>query len=154
MTFSRSTTVNWQGTIMEGTGALTAGTGAFSTNVTFPRRIGEPEGTTSPEELLAGSHGVCFAMVVTGALGRAGGSVDLVHDYFEPVSVLSLAHLMGIDHLVDAPTLIRWFAGLAAGVSNYEDAPRRRPPATRSRRRSRRSSAPSSRRRRRAPTRA
>mgnify|MGYP006266214383 CR=1 FL=1 len=73
MTFSRSTTVKWQGTIMEGTGALTAGTGAFSTNVTFPRRIGEPEGTTSPEELLAGSHGVCFAMVVTGALGRAGG---------------------------------------------------------------------------------
>ena len=74
MTFSRSTTVKWQGSIMEGTGALTAGTGAFSTNVTFPRRIGEPEGTTSPEELLAGSHGVCFAMVVTGALGRAGGA--------------------------------------------------------------------------------
>ena len=30
---------------------------------------------------------------------------------------------MGIAHLVDAPTLIRWFAGLAAGVSNYEDDP-------------------------------
>lgn len=71
MTFSRTTTVNWQGTIMEGTGTLTAGTGAFSTAVTFPRRIGEPEGATSPEELMAGSHAVCFAMVVTGALGRA-----------------------------------------------------------------------------------
>jgi cytochrome P450 len=30
---------------------------------------------------------------------------------------------MGIADLVDAPTLIRWFAGLAAGVSNYEDDP-------------------------------
>jgi osmotically inducible protein OsmC len=74
MTFSRTTTVNWQGSIMEGAGKLTAGTGAFTTNVTFPRRIGEPEGTTSPEELLAGSHAVCFAMVVTGAIGRASAA--------------------------------------------------------------------------------
>ncbi|MBP6716222.1 MAG: OsmC family peroxiredoxin [Acidobacteria bacterium] len=74
MTFSRTTTVNWQGSIMEGTGTLTAGTGAFETKVTFPRRIGEPEGSTSPEELLAGSHAVCFAMVVTGAIGRASAS--------------------------------------------------------------------------------
>lgn len=74
MTFSRSTTVTWQGTIMEGTGKLEAGTGAFTTSVSFPRRIGEPEGTTSPEELMAGSHAVCYAMVVTGALGRANAT--------------------------------------------------------------------------------
>jgi osmotically inducible protein OsmC len=74
MTFSRSTTVTWQGSIMEGTGKLEAGTGAFTTNVSFPRRIGEAEGTTSPEELMAGSHAVCYAMVVTGALGRANAT--------------------------------------------------------------------------------
>lgn len=74
MTFSRSTTVTWQGSIMEGTGTLAAGTGAFTTKVTFPKRIGEPEGTTSPEELMAGSHAVCYAMVVTGALGRANAT--------------------------------------------------------------------------------
>ncbi len=74
MTFSRSTTITWQGTIMEGTGKLAAGTGAFSVPVSFPRRIGEAEGVTSPEELLAGSHGVCYAMVVTGALGRANAT--------------------------------------------------------------------------------
>lgn len=51
------------------------------------------------------------------------GVADLLTDYFEPVSVLSLSHAMGIADLVDAPTLIRWFAGLAAGVSNYEDDP-------------------------------
>jgi cytochrome P450 len=49
------------------------------------------------------------------------GRAELLTDYFEPVSVLSLARAIGIDHLVDAPTLVRWFAGLAAGVSNYED---------------------------------
>jgi cytochrome P450 len=53
----------------------------------------------------------------------AAGHADLLSDYFEPVSVLSLAHAMGIADLVDVPTLIRWFAGLAAGVSNYEDDP-------------------------------
>ncbi|MEI6244092.1 MAG: OsmC family peroxiredoxin [Acidobacteriota bacterium] len=74
MTFSRSTTITWQGTIMEGAGTLTAATGAFETKVTFPRRIGEPEGTTSPEELMAGSHAVCYAMVLTGALGRANAT--------------------------------------------------------------------------------
>lgn len=56
------------------------------------------------------------------AIATAGGG-DLVHDYFEPVSVRSLASAMGIDDLVDGPTLIRWFAGLADGVSNYEDDP-------------------------------
>jgi cytochrome P450 len=56
------------------------------------------------------------------AIERAGRA-ELVHDYFEPVSVLALAHAMGIADLVDAPMLARWFAGLAAGVSNYEDDP-------------------------------
>jgi cytochrome P450 len=51
------------------------------------------------------------------------GSADLVPEYFEPVSVLSLAHGMGIADAVDGPTLVRWFNGLAAGVSNYEDDP-------------------------------
>jgi cytochrome P450 len=53
----------------------------------------------------------------------AAGRAELVHDYFEPVSVLSLATAVGIDEVTDAPTLVRWFAGLAAGVSNYEDDP-------------------------------
>ena len=51
------------------------------------------------------------------------GAADLVPEYFEPVSVLSLAHGMGIADAVDGPTLVRWFNGLAAGVSNYEDDP-------------------------------
>ena len=56
------------------------------------------------------------------ALG-ALGAADLVPEYFEPVSVLSLAHVMGIADVVDWPTLVRWFGGLASGVSNYEDDP-------------------------------
>ena len=54
-------------------------------------------------------------------LESAGGG-DLLKEFFEPVSVLSLAHTIGIGEYVDTPTLVRWFAGLAAGVSNYEDS--------------------------------
>jgi osmotically inducible protein OsmC len=78
-TFSRNVTVDWQGSIMEGTGVAKAGTGAFSLPVSFPRRIGDPQGVTSPEELIAGAHAVCFAMVIAGALGRKGGSTDKTH---------------------------------------------------------------------------
>ena len=73
-TFSRSATVDWTGTIMEGTGTVKAATGAFSLPVSFPKRIGEAQGVTSPEELIAAAHGTCYAMVVTGALGRANAA--------------------------------------------------------------------------------
>src|SRR4029453_888917 len=71
MTFSRTATCDYSGTIMEGKGTTKAGTGSFTVPVSFPRRIGEPEGVTSPEELVAAAHATCYAMVVTGALGRA-----------------------------------------------------------------------------------
>lgn len=74
MTFSRHATVDYTGNIMEGKGSARAGSGAFTVPVSFPRRIGEPEGVTSPEELVAAAHATCYAMVVTGALGRAAGA--------------------------------------------------------------------------------
>src|SRR5207244_2198775 len=75
-TFSRNVTVNWKGSLLEGSGEAKAGTGAFTLPVAFPRRIGDPQGQTSPEELIAGAHAACFAMVVTGAIGKKGGSID------------------------------------------------------------------------------
>lgn len=75
-TFSRSTTVDWKGSLMEGSGDAKAGTGAFSLPVTFPRRIGDPQGGTSPEELIAAAHAICFAMVINGAIAKKGGSID------------------------------------------------------------------------------
>ena len=68
--FSRHVAVNWNGTLMEGKGTATAGTGAFTLPVTFPQRIGEAGGATSPEELIAGAHAACYAMVIAGAMAR------------------------------------------------------------------------------------
>ena len=73
-TFSRTVTVDWSGSIMEGKGSAKAGTGAFTLPVTFPSRIGEPAGHTSPEELMAASHAACYAMALNATVGRKGGS--------------------------------------------------------------------------------
>jgi osmotically inducible protein OsmC len=73
-TFSRTVTVDWAGSIMEGKGSAKAGTGAFTLPVTFPARIGEPAGHTSPEELMAASHAACYAMALNATLGRKNGS--------------------------------------------------------------------------------
>ena len=75
-TFERSTTVDWQGSVMEGKGEAKAGTGAFSLPVTFPARIGDPGGKTSPEELMAAAHAACYSMALNATLGRKNASAD------------------------------------------------------------------------------
>jgi osmotically inducible protein OsmC len=75
-TFQRHADVDWTGSVMEGHGEAKAGTGAFSLPVTFPARIGEPHGKTSPEELMAAAHAACYAMALNGTLGRKQASAD------------------------------------------------------------------------------
>jgi len=74
-TFSRNVTVNWEGGIMDGKGTAKAGSGAFSLPVSFPRRIGDAEGVTSPEEMMAAAHAACYAMALNATVGRKGGQI-------------------------------------------------------------------------------
>src|SRR4029450_8442283 len=74
-TFSRSVEVDWTGPIMEGKGNAKAGSGAFSLPVSFPSRIGDAAGKTSPEELMAASHPSCSAMALNATVGKKGGSI-------------------------------------------------------------------------------
>jgi osmotically inducible protein OsmC len=69
-TFERHVDVEWKGSVTEGGGEAKAGTGAFSLPVSFPARIGDPGGKTSPEELMAAAHAACYAMALNGTLGR------------------------------------------------------------------------------------
>jgi osmotically inducible protein OsmC len=77
--FSRKVDVLWNGGLMDGKGEAKAGTGAFSLPVTFPSRIGEPGGATSPEELLAASHAACYAMAFNATLGRNNAKAATTH---------------------------------------------------------------------------
>ena len=73
---TRSAHTAWQGGLMDGTGRVeltSSGAGAF--DVSFPKRTAdEADGTTSPEELVAAAHASCYAMQLSGLLGRAGGT--------------------------------------------------------------------------------
>ena len=50
------------------------------------------------------------------------GAAELMSDYFEPISVLSLGRILGLGE-IDGETLRRWFHGLAQGAINFEDDP-------------------------------
>ncbi len=77
-TFARRVDVDWNGTLMEGNGQAKAGTGALTVPVPFPSRIGEGDGKTTPEEMLAAAHAVCYAMGLTATIGRQGGKARKV----------------------------------------------------------------------------
>ena len=78
--FARHVDVEWNGNLMEGNGTAKAGTGAFTLPVTFPSRINERgDGKTTPEELLAGAHAVCYAMVLANTIGKQGGTARRIH---------------------------------------------------------------------------
>jgi osmotically inducible protein OsmC len=69
----RQAQVTWRGDLMNGTGTIhEVGSGAFGPlDVSWPARSEEPNGKTSPEELIAAAHAACFSMALSGALARA-----------------------------------------------------------------------------------
>jgi osmotically inducible protein OsmC len=67
----RSVKVEWEGSVSRGAGTITGDTGAFSgLPFSLPSRIGDPEGKTSPEELLAAATAGCFTMSLGSELAR------------------------------------------------------------------------------------
>jgi len=73
MAADRRAEVTWLGELQTGKGEVTlASSGSGTFPVSWPSRTEQPDGQTSPEELLAGAHASCFAMAFSGGLGRAG----------------------------------------------------------------------------------
>jgi lipoyl-dependent peroxiredoxin len=69
----READVAWEGTAARGSGVVSAASSqAFELAVTIASRAGDPEGKTSPEELLAAAHAVCFVTSLGSELARAG----------------------------------------------------------------------------------
>src|SRR6187200_3238320 len=73
MATTRSATTVWHGTLFEGSGhveLVSSGLGGF--DVSWPARAEEPNGKTSPEELIAAAHSSCFSMALSAGLSKAG----------------------------------------------------------------------------------
>jgi lipoyl-dependent peroxiredoxin len=77
----RRATASWSGDLLSGSGTVSAyTTGLFADLPTsWSSRTEEPNGRTSPEELLAAAHASCFSMAISNELAKAGYAPDHVH---------------------------------------------------------------------------
>lgn len=73
---TRTARTAWNGGLQSGSGQVeltSSGVGTY--DVDFPKRASDdPQGTTSPEELLAAAHSACFAMSLSNEIAQAGGT--------------------------------------------------------------------------------
>jgi osmotically inducible protein OsmC len=89
---SRVATTHWEGGLQTGKGDVTldsSNAGSFS--VSFPTRAGNPDGQTSPEELIAAAQSSCLAMNLSGVLG----SQKLVADSIDVSAEVTLGSTTG-----------------------------------------------------------
>ncbi|MCX4748820.1 OsmC family protein [Kitasatospora sp. NBC_01287] len=69
----RTARTAWEGNLVDGKGEVTfASSGIGQFPVSWPARSEEPNGKTSPEELIAGAHSACFSMALSHGLAGAG----------------------------------------------------------------------------------
>ena len=72
--FSRHAVLEWAGEVTHGTGTVAAGSDSFRVSASFPRLSGEPQGVTTPEEMLAASHAICYGLGLRSLISQRGGS--------------------------------------------------------------------------------
>ncbi|MBC9822109.1 OsmC family protein [Terrabacter sp. MAHUQ-38] len=73
MAATRTATTHWEGSLFEGGGQVTLESSGIGTyDVSWPARTEEPNGKTSPEELIAAAHSSCFSMAFSNGLAKAG----------------------------------------------------------------------------------
>jgi osmotically inducible protein OsmC len=70
---TRKASAHWEGSLFDGAGEVTFESSGLGTyDVTWPSRAEEPNGRTSPEELIAAAHSTCFSMALSNGLAKSG----------------------------------------------------------------------------------
>jgi osmotically inducible protein OsmC len=73
MATTRTAATHWEGSLTEGAGKVALESSGIGTyDVSWPARAEEPNGKTSPEELIAAAHSSCFSMALSAALAKQG----------------------------------------------------------------------------------
>jgi lipoyl-dependent peroxiredoxin len=70
----RTAEVTWHGDLIDGSGTIeSVGSGAFGPlPVSWKARTEQPDGQTSPDELVAAAHAACFSMALSHELAQSG----------------------------------------------------------------------------------
>jgi osmotically inducible protein OsmC len=98
MAATRTAKAHWEGSLFEGKGQVSLESSRLGTyDVSWPARTEEPNGATSPEELIAAAHSSCFNMQLSNTLVKAGSEADTLDTQadvtFEPGKGITGIHL-------------------------------------------------------------
>jgi osmotically inducible protein OsmC len=99
MATTRTAKTHWEGALLEGgSGQVSLESSGLGTyDVSWPARTEEPNGKTSPEELIAAAHSACFSMALSNVLAKAGTppqALDTKADVgFQPGEGITGVHL-------------------------------------------------------------
>lgn len=74
----RNAEAEWTGSLLEGSGHMKMGTGAYDGPFSFKSRMENGVGT-NPEELIAAAHAGCYSMAFSAGLGKEGFTPKRVH---------------------------------------------------------------------------
>jgi len=107
MATSRTAKARWEGTLKEGAGTVALESSGLGTyDVSWPARTEQPNGKTSPEELIAAAHSACYSMALSNVLGGAGHPPQSLETSaevtFDPPTITGVhltvvGHVQGID---------------------------------------------------------
>ena len=78
MATERTAEVTWQGDLLSGSGTIDrVGSGVLPVlGVSWASRAEEPDGRTSPEELIAAAWASCFSMALSHGLAQSGNTAE------------------------------------------------------------------------------
>ena len=78
MATERRADVTWRGSLMEGSGTIESTSSGVlgALPISWASRAEDPNGKTSPEDLIAAAHASCFAMALSHGLAQAGTPAD------------------------------------------------------------------------------
>lgn len=108
---TRKAEILWDGPLASGSGALSSASGALaSLPVTWAARTVQPNGKTSPEELIAAAHASCFAMALALVLG----------ENHTPPQQLAITAVCTLDEVDGAPRITTVELAIRAQVSGLE----------------------------------
>jgi osmotically inducible protein OsmC len=94
---TREAAIVWEGSVARGAGVVSGtSSGAFALPTTIASRVADPEGKTSPEELLAAAHATCYVTSLGGELARAGTPPERLQVHCS----LTIDEVEGIGHRV------------------------------------------------------
>jgi len=73
MATTRKASTTWNGGLADGSGKVSLQSSGIGTyDVSWAARSEEPNGKTSPEELIAAAHSSCFSVALSNVLGKQG----------------------------------------------------------------------------------